>query len=167
MELSEHDDPSISKGNTSFVAWLASDDDNFFWLSGKAASGKSTLMKYLYDDKRTRKKLRKWAGASDLILAAFFFFERGGALQKSREGLLRSLLYQILSEKRDLISLAFDSSQEDRTQPIPLPQITWRALAKAFTKLLEKLPESTKICLFVDGLDEFRMIDRENDYGEN
>jgi hypothetical protein len=167
MSLTETEDSSKSKANSSFVSWLESDSKHLFWLSGKAASGKSTLMKYLYNDKRTKNKLKKWAGASEPILAAFFFFERGDVLQKSREGLLRSLLYQILSQRRDLIPLAFDSNQEDREHPIPLPQMTWPALKKAFAQILEKIPDSTKICLFVDGLDEYRMMDREKDYGED
>jgi hypothetical protein len=167
MSFTETKDSSKSKVNSSFVSWLESDSKHLFWLSGKAASGKSTLMKYLYNDKRTKKKLKKWAGGSEPILAAFFFFERGDVLQKSREGLLRSLLYQILSQRRDLIPLVFDSNQEDREHPIPLPQMTWPALKKAFAQILEKIPDSTKICLFVDGLDEYRMMDREKDYGED
>jgi hypothetical protein len=167
MPFTEHGESSKSKVDSSFVSWLVSDSDHLFWLSGKAASGKSTLMKYLFNDKRTKKKLMKWAGASDPILAAFFFFERGDALQKSREGLLRSLLWQILSQRRDLISLVFDPIREDQNQPVPLPQITWPILKKAFTQLLDSIPKSTKICLFVDGLDEYRMMDREKDYGEN
>jgi len=83
MRLPEHDEMRNSNVNSSFVLWLVSDSDQIFWLSGKAVSGKSTLMKYLYNDNRTKKKLKKWAGGSDPILAAFFFFERGDALQKS------------------------------------------------------------------------------------
>lgn len=165
MRPAADDEISKSKVDSSFVSWLVGDSDQLFWLSGKAASGKSTLMKYIYNDKRTKKKLRKWAGGNDPILAAFFFFERGDSLQKSREGLLRSLLYQILSQRRELISLIYDSNKEDRRAPIPLPQITWLALKEAFTRLLDCIPESTKVCLFVDGLDEYRMIDREKEYG--
>ena len=160
MRAARRDEMRRSKDDSSFVSWLLSDSDHLFWLSGKAASGKPTLMKYLYNDKRTKKKLRTWAGGSDPILAAFFFFERGDTLQKSREGLLRSLLYQILSQREDLIPLAFDSSRQDRNETISLPQLTWVTLKKAFTQLLDRIPESANICLFVDGLDEYRMIDR-------
>jgi hypothetical protein len=51
MRPAERDQMRKSKDNSSFVSWLGSDSDHLFWSSGKAASGKSTLMKYLYNDK--------------------------------------------------------------------------------------------------------------------
>jgi hypothetical protein len=66
-----------------------------------------------------------------------------------------------------MIPLVYGSNREDRKAPIPLPETTWPALKAAFSRLLDCIPESTKVCLFVDGLEEYRMIDREYDYGEN
>lgn len=37
-----------------FKDWLKDEDGSVYWISGKAGSGKSTLMKYLYDNNRTR-----------------------------------------------------------------------------------------------------------------
>ncbi|EXL64835.1 hypothetical protein FOPG_18920 [Fusarium oxysporum f. sp. conglutinans race 2 54008] len=36
-----------------------------YWISGKAGSGKSTLMKYLYTQERTRKLLKQWSNVHD------------------------------------------------------------------------------------------------------
>ncbi|KAG4428862.1 hypothetical protein IFR05_015654 [Cadophora sp. M221] len=52
--------------STGFPEWLEGKGDSLFWINGKAGSGKSTLMKYIYDDPRTRERLSIWAGANDI-----------------------------------------------------------------------------------------------------
>jgi pantothenate kinase-related protein Tda10 len=52
--------------------WLQSDDP-LFWLSGKAGSGKSTLIKYLINNHETKLHLMHWAGLTNLIVAGYFF----------------------------------------------------------------------------------------------
>lgn len=47
----------LKKG--AFVHWLASSDD-IFWIIGKAGSGKSTLIKLIDDDPRTKEGLSQW-----------------------------------------------------------------------------------------------------------
>jgi hypothetical protein len=42
-----------------FVHWLTSSDD-IFWITGKAGSGKSTLIKLIDDDPRTKEGLNQW-----------------------------------------------------------------------------------------------------------
>ena len=62
-------------------------------------------MKYIYDDARTVNHLNDWARES-LVVAVFFFWNSGIRIQTSQDGLLRSLLYQILirsSDSGDLI----------------------------------------------------------------
>ncbi|KAH8762740.1 hypothetical protein F5882DRAFT_477025 [Hyaloscypha sp. PMI_1271] len=146
-----------------FLSWLKN-DETFFWISGKAGSGKSTLMKYIYEHPKTREELFQWADGRDLILTGYFFFDRGDKDQKSREGMLRSILYQVLSTRRDLIPKVFGKFL---VRELPQPQwfITWANLSSAFISMLGYLQES-KICLFLDGLDEYRMIDRVDQYTE-
>ena len=87
-----------------FVQWL-SHEGNIYWISGKAGSGKSTLMNLIYRDPRTLHFLRRWAGNRPLTIAQFFFWNSGSTLQRSLEGLIRTLLYQILTQQPDLISM--------------------------------------------------------------
>lgn len=54
-----------------FVEWLCQEKGTF-WVTGKAGSGKSTLMKFLVDHTTTRMKLSAWAGG-DLVIANHFF----------------------------------------------------------------------------------------------
>jgi hypothetical protein len=98
------------------VDWLEH-ENRVYWMSGKAGSGKSTLMSYITSEPRTEKALTVWAEPSELIMASFFFWNPGTVLQKSYLGLLRSLLYQIANQRQDLISIMMD--QESRTAPGP------------------------------------------------
>lgn len=88
--------------------WLRK-GSGIFWINGKPASGKSTIMKYLYQDPRTYELLRSgsWKSKARLIMANFFFHHRGNSLQKSFEGLLRSIVSQILEQDRLLLPLLY------------------------------------------------------------
>ncbi|KAI0452506.1 hypothetical protein F5B21DRAFT_516009 [Xylaria acuta] len=97
----QHSVPDGSK-TISFDQWLR-EGGGTFWIQGKAGSGKSTLMKFVCSHATTMKSLREWAGSKQLITAEFFFWNAGTVLQKSREGLLRSLLFEILRKCPELI----------------------------------------------------------------
>ena len=56
----------------SLVEWLKR-GRSCYWVSGKAGSGKLTLMKYLQEDPRTTHALREWTGFSQLVIASFYF----------------------------------------------------------------------------------------------
>lgn len=62
-------------------------------------------MKYIFHSKETWELLHNWRAGSLEVTAAFFFHYRGSAIQKSFEGVLRSLITQILSPHR----LAYES----------------------------------------------------------
>ncbi|KAL6817397.1 hypothetical protein V8C40DRAFT_281633 [Trichoderma camerunense] len=93
------EDPSIGLKN-----WLQK-GDGLYWVSGRPASGKSTFMKFLYHDKRTSQLLHGWYSKAVHVEANFFFHYRGNLIQKSFEGLLRSILSQVLEQAPDSISL--------------------------------------------------------------
>ncbi|RWA04471.1 hypothetical protein EKO27_g10640 [Xylaria grammica] len=86
---------------TRFSHWLQS-GTGLFWINGKPGSGKSTLMKFIYQDRRTHELVDDWK-KDRMVRAAFFFHHRGNMLQKSFVGLLRSILFQIVSQRRDLV----------------------------------------------------------------
>ena len=138
------------RARTTFEDWLAN-GTGIFWLSGKAGSGKSTLMKFLQQHRRTREMLTVWADTDPLIVASHFFWYSGSYMQKSHEGLLRSLLYQVLEADMRLIKRTIpDRLRMDG----PQRGAHWsrRELALALRNLCNL---NIKICLFIDGLDEY------------
>lgn len=75
-----------SKGiSLEFAEWLRT-GNGIFWVSGKAGSGKSTLMKYLCSHYRTLALLQRWAGDGKLVVATHFFWNAGTTMQKSQAG---------------------------------------------------------------------------------
>ncbi|ERF74247.1 hypothetical protein EPUS_03437 [Endocarpon pusillum Z07020] len=170
------DSLSKDKGWHGFTSWLCS-GSGCYWCSGKPASGKSTLMKYLMQQNETKISLQKWAGRDKLHFAGFFFWHLGTGLQKSQTGLLRSLLYSVLDARREFIGLIFSEyfnelaeyetfvikkqqAREARTRfnepephfPSKLSDQEYRI---AFRKLVDNMPEDYKICFFIDGIDEY------------
>ncbi|RTE73525.1 hypothetical protein BHE90_012037 [Fusarium euwallaceae] len=133
---------------TYFSSWLESNDRKVFCISGLAGSGKSTLMKYAFDHPQTTASLRKWAGPLDLSCASHFFWNQGFSLEKSQEGLLQSLLYQILKQVPSLALLA----DPDRPRA---EEWKFEQLQSFFGRITLKTSLSTKFCLFIDGLDEY------------
>ena len=134
------------------LRWLR-EDNGIYWISGKAGSGKSTLMKYLHKDPRTMDALNAWAGDDGLLVITFYFWNAGTDLQRSQEGLLRSLLWQVLVHKPSLCSALFPEQFTHNTAWTDFP--TMHQLRRAFRKLADLGPNSTKIAILVDGLDEF------------
>ena len=67
--VDKNDHPGRS-GSESFKDWLAFGHD-IFHISGKLGSGKSTLMKFLYEHGKTKEQLETWAGK--LQLKKLFF----------------------------------------------------------------------------------------------
>lgn len=55
-----------------FKTWLEQ-DSGAFWISGKAGSGKSTLMKYVNHSSRAKASLKVWSGKRQLFIASFYF----------------------------------------------------------------------------------------------
>lgn len=60
MDLEEA--TAVTEASNRFLGWLSSPEGGIFHIAGKPGSGKSTLMKFLFDHERTRKELTRWAG---------------------------------------------------------------------------------------------------------
>ncbi|KAL1968653.1 hypothetical protein VTN77DRAFT_1479 [Rasamsonia byssochlamydoides] len=149
------DPDGTGKPWANFVDWTRNEDgNNIYWITGKPGSGKSTLMKFLYQDTRTTAHLQAWAGQHPLVTAGFFFWNSGTAMQMSRMGLLQSLLHQVLQARPDLIISLFETRWK-YYNPLGgrLPQWTWEELRRTFNALLQD--KSLRFCFFIDGLDEF------------
>ncbi|KAK5653995.1 hypothetical protein OQA88_7671 [Cercophora sp. LCS_1] len=148
------------------ASWMTSQDNNgIYWVSGKAGSGKSTLMKFLVKERRTREVLEHWAGTRHLIIASHFFWSAGTPLQKTQEGLLRTILSQIMSQDTELIPLLCPDRWEQPSPPGPSSRMQepWsRDNLYGVLKDLAGLPNyNRRVCLFIDGLDEYQGDHRE------
>lgn len=131
-----------------YKEWLASGKlekhSGFLWIKGKPGSGKSIMMKFLFQEaKRTMK---------NTIVVSFFFNARGEALERSTNGLYRSLLFSLLSKMPDLMPCldycgtnGLDAIKNSGWQPEMLKEI--------FRLVVGRLRDRRVVC-YVDALDE-------------
>ncbi|KAK6202112.1 hypothetical protein LQW54_009070 [Pestalotiopsis sp. IQ-011] len=149
------DNPDLGHQWPSLVIWLES---GCYWISGKAGSGKSTLMKYLLSDKRTKTALRKWSGgSSETTMASFFFWNLGTSMQKTQDGLLRSLLYDILCQNPGLIpsvmpELRILGADLSKRNFLETPSFT--ELLRWFHRVLDQTSSQFRLFFLIDGIDE-------------
>ncbi|KAM5354897.1 hypothetical protein ACJ41O_001543 [Fusarium nematophilum] len=143
-------DPGSSKEASwdSFVGWLQSPDP-IYWISGKPASGKSTLMKFIFSHQRTADLLQRWHPHTRML--SHFFWKPGNELQQSIKGLLCSLLYQVLlcdkSFALGLLKLRHGISHKESSSD--WDTVDLRDLLLDYLRQPER-----SFCLFIDGLDE-------------
>ncbi|KAI1266984.1 hypothetical protein F5Y18DRAFT_444738 [Xylariaceae sp. FL1019] len=137
--------------------WLE-EGDGCYWISGKAASGKSTLMKFIYTHPKFSNHLHRWAGNLPLITASFFFWFLGTSLQKSQVGLLRALLFEILSGRPELIPTVMPELCREASKLNPIDRLadpTLTEVTRWFERLVDVTAQTHRICITLDGLDEF------------
>jgi hypothetical protein len=136
-----------------FSSWLRG-DTGLYWITGKPGSGKSTLMKYLYNERKTLKYLHQWSKDKSLVTAGFFLWNSGTAMQMSKMGLLQALLHESIKSRTALVPVLFP----DRWRSYVLfggdvHPWSWSELSRAFDILISD--NSTNFFFFIDGLDEF------------
>ena len=137
-----------------FVDWLENGHGTY-WISGKAGSGKSTLMNFIYHNPRTVAALKVWSGNDETFISNFFFWNPGTQLQKSLAGLLRSLIYQIIGRYPYLMPVLAESTVLAQHRLQQLPTWTENRLRAALKSLLSRRLGTDRMCIFIDGLDEF------------
>ncbi|KAK7983463.1 bifunctional epoxide hydrolase 2 [Apiospora arundinis] len=140
-------DWAFDESKSKLVAWLR-EGSGIFWATGLAGSGKSTFMKLIATHDTTRDLLQTWASGSRLITGNYFFWNLGSAMQKSQQGLLQSLLFQILRQDLELIPILCPG----RDTILPW---TKTELCKVFEQLSCTDLGDRKFCFFIDGLDEY------------
>ena len=148
--------------------WLTS-DGQIYWVNGKAGSGKSTLMRFIYRHSETLKLLQKWSDGKEIMIAKYFFWNSGSKEQRSQAGLFRSLLFEVLNQRRDLIRHIFpDRWAQKRSLGLRLPneKILWSlpVLKTALTDLTQMATDDLRMCFFVDGLDECEGTEESSDH---
>ncbi|KAF2686682.1 hypothetical protein K458DRAFT_386644 [Lentithecium fluviatile CBS 122367] len=150
-----HDTPNEPCAKSSFLDWMKS-GDGIYWIAGRAGSGKSTLVKYLFEHPKTRGNLKIWASGKKVIMASHFFWIAGTKMQKSQEGLLSSLLDTIFTQIPALIpAVAPWRWQKAKTQTLDREPWTRKELIQALGLLRKQRQIPVRFCFFVDGLDEY------------
>lgn len=176
--------PGGERDRSNFVEWLQK-DIGYYWISGKAGSGKSTLMKYICNNRETQRQLRNWAGSSEYHMSSYFFWNSGTDDQRSQKGLLRTLLYETLQTHRELIPKVFPIGWEYwsakvktalklKTVPSKSSLLSHQSkssslseLKRAFKTLIRECQKrDVKLCFFVDGLDEYESSPFEGDHDD-
>lgn len=203
--IDEHDDKAPPW--SSLTEWLAT-GSGIYWIKGKAASGKSTLMRYISHHHQTRRLLSQWSGRRDLQIMRFYFWSSGTSEQRSQAGLIRSLLVEAFMQNPDLIKMVFplrwakyyseavsraypkdvaekektkigryrDENDDEAESGLEWDEYHWpdgpgierqaasrsasgdltlKSLMGYFTTLIEQASIPTKMCFFIDGLDEY------------
>lgn len=154
-------DPTLhQKPWSNFSQWLRC-DSGLYWVQGKPASGKSTLMRYIWNHPNMKGLLYGWKGHNDLLLGNFYFWSGGSQNQRSHAGLLRTLLYEALYAKKDLVLKVFKEEWE-RKRDLEFHDLRakpddWSLgrLQHALKDLVALASPRLRICFFIDGLDEY------------
>ncbi|KAF2111408.1 hypothetical protein BDV96DRAFT_499698, partial [Lophiotrema nucula] len=141
---------SGSDTQSSLASWFQ-DGEGVYWVAGKAGSGKSTLLNHIVRDPKTLDLLRRWANPDKLFIGSYFFWNSGSALQKSQNGLIRSLLFDVLRICPELIQEIMPDSAVGY-----VPQSwTLHHLMTAFRRLADVSTHRYRFCFVIDGLDEY------------
>lgn len=137
-------------------SWLRH-DSGIYWVSGKAGSGKSTLMKYLYEHEEIKRLLGLWAEGSPLTIVNFFFYALGSYEQNSQEGLEKALLYQILKAVPSLVPTLLPNMWQQAllAEDAKLSLPSHGEFKTAIETIGNGLNSPLKFCFFIDGLDEY------------
>lgn len=141
-----------------FSSWLES-GHGVFWVTGFPGSGKSTLMKFVDNHSTTLAKLREWGRGHRLVKASHFFWVNGSPLQKSQEGLLRSLCFDILRQCPEILPPLCEDRWANRdaltgTEDWGLPELQQMLVRLQTLELIVK-DERVRFCFLIDGLDEY------------
>ncbi|KAH7357187.1 hypothetical protein BKA65DRAFT_580575 [Rhexocercosporidium sp. MPI-PUGE-AT-0058] len=111
--------------------------------------------------RRTKGALVGWAEDKKLVIASFFFWNPGSMMEKSHQGLLQSILYQILKQCPEFIpticSLRWYFNSTDHELDGDWNR---KELNECFHRLKDQLL-STKFCFIIDDLDEYDEGERE------
>ncbi|KAI5459735.1 hypothetical protein BGZ63DRAFT_388556 [Mariannaea sp. PMI_226] len=148
--------PDGNRGPSLLSTWLRY-GDGIFWVSGKAGSGKSTLMKWTADHDKTQKALEKWASPKKHVIAAHYFWSGGLKIQKSQKGLIQTLLYDIFRMSPELIPEIYPRrwSKTSLLDSENSKEWTMHELLDALRQIANHCDVRAKYCVFIDGIDEF------------
>lgn len=148
-----------------FPAWLeAPSASRHYWIIGKLGSGKSTLMKYVLKSPALRAHLGRWTGETELLVVSYYAWNAGTTLQKSVDGLKRTLLIKALTEYPTLLPIINPRIWECYNLLRSTTALNKRPdsdLEAMFKQLLSACGDKIFLAIFIDGLDEFDLTPNE------
>ena len=145
----------FEKSELGLISWLRK-GTGVYWIQGKPGSGKSTLMKFLHDHPQTSGILNQWRQGRNHKSAWFFFNERGSYIEKSFEGLLRSVVRELISKNDWLAELVLKVYLEWVKHSSKQKQ-NWQIqdLERALSAIVSQREQDLEVLLFLDALDEY------------
>lgn len=146
--LTTNEDPTLG---SSIGTWLQQ-RGGIFWVSGKPGSGKSTLMKYIADSSITSQLINEWARPCRAVIVSHYFWITGTSMQKSQQGLLQTLLYDIFRQCPDLIEQTCENRWKGSRDAGSWSLVELREALQTFAT---RDHAGLKFCFIIDGLDEY------------
>ncbi|KPI36006.1 uncharacterized protein AB675_1627 [Cyphellophora attinorum] len=149
----------------SFETWIRTGSGIWF-VEGKPGCGKSSLMSFirqnLEEGGRARRLVSEWAEGKPCRILSFFFFRPATSrLDRSFEGVWRSLCAQLLSMDESLVQHVLDDSRTPQgiraaTSKDRIAKPIWRS--DDFRSWFNYMLSQTSGCVIIllDGLDEFQ-----------
>ena len=136
------------KTTDEYLDWLnprkITEHHGFLWVKGHPGTGKSTLMKFAFNQAQRTMK--------DKVILSFFFNARGEELEQSTAGMYRSLLWQLLQRIAGLDAI-FDTLPPTTWPQGSQTQWTVELLKELFEEAVQDLGKASVVC-FIDALDE-------------
>jgi hypothetical protein len=153
-----------SSPNSHLLEWIEKGNE-IFWITGKPGAGKSTFIKFVADSPETKTGLRRWAGKSKPVIGCHYFWSAGAPIQRSRDGLLRSLLYDIFYEAPELFPETCPRRWKRALSSSRAIVAAWSSseLSRTILAVLKKGEASLSFCFFIDGLDEAYLEENDNE----
>ncbi|KAH8802290.1 hypothetical protein F5882DRAFT_514259 [Hyaloscypha sp. PMI_1271] len=121
------------------------------WIQGKAGSGKSTLVNYLFESESEIAAKRH----PKIIVLFFSFFSQSQGPESSMKGLLRSFLHQILLQNDSLATPAIQAWRKESSKGDKATH--WNDLDELRDVLIETLSFGagrTRVSIYIDALNE-------------
>ncbi|KAK4552316.1 hypothetical protein LTR86_010487 [Recurvomyces mirabilis] len=156
----EHIEPAAAKTfqwifeQPEFTNWLGQ-GPSLHWITGKAGSGKSTLMKFISTHPQTTQLLDSTYGRDKYTIGSFYFWDPGSPLQKSYEGLLRSLLADVLRSHPHLMLDLVPEYVAVHCMFGLDARWTTKLCLQALERVSNPMFTTHQFMFFVDGLDEY------------
>jgi ankyrin repeat protein len=133
--------------NKAYLRWqdrhLRSSHHGFLWIKGKPGAGKSTLMKHALQHMQRHNQ-------GHHTILSYFFNARGHGLEKTTEGMYRSLLHQVFAKSPRRLPTSvpgYSAKWKSKGWPIPILQDWFRQAVLGFGA-------RRRFICFIDALDE-------------